>query len=216
MRLRLPLFVGALLLASLAMAGAATAVPVDGESPPVESIPPENDSSDAGICVVGAGGPCNADDGSDRDYQQPVEDREIGSDGGNDSDDVGICLVGAGGPCNADDGSNRSDRQPVEDKEIDSGDSNESDVGICLVGAGGPCNSDDGSNRSDRQPVEDKEIGSDGDNDSTDAGICLVGAGGPCNGDQPQYYGDDSTTDSTPLLPMDPLGLLRALFAPLT
>jgi len=145
MRVQLPLFVGALLLASLAMAGAATAVPADGESLPTESVTDENESSDAGICLVGAGGPCNGDDQSERDKQPEHSEKQLPSDDGNESGDVGICMVGAGGPCNGDDQSERNDSQPAHsDEQIGSDDGNESsDVGICLTKIGGPCNGGD-------------------------------------------------------------------------
>jgi hypothetical protein len=50
---------------------------------------------DVGICVVGAGGPCNGGNASDERPDRATPVKKHDSDG-----DVGICLVGAGGPCN--------------------------------------------------------------------------------------------------------------------
>jgi hypothetical protein len=103
MRVRFPLFVGAL-LASLALAGAATAVPTDDTSIdnttdlPAERIGTATDApgdTAVGICVVGAGGPCNGGNASDERPDRATPVKKHDSDG-----DVGICLVGAGGPCN--------------------------------------------------------------------------------------------------------------------
>jgi len=182
MRTRVPLLVGAILLAGLAMAGAATATQTDGQYHSLdESINGTDDGNETGvgICVVGADSPCNGEqwdgDNETSDDERQVSDDEQSEDGS----DAGICMVGAGGPCNGEESA--TNRTADEKSSADEG-----DAGICMVGAGGPCN---GEESATNRTADEKSSADEGD-----AGICMVGAGGPCNGEE---------TDGDNLTPAD-------------
>jgi len=156
MRTRVPLLVGAILLAGLAMAGAATATQADGQyhsfDESINGTDGDGNETGVGICVVGADSPCNGEQWDD-DNETSDDDRQLGDDEQSDEGDAGICMVGAGGPCNGDQADGDGQLTPAEEENrtgdrIEPNKDDGGEAGICLVGADSACNGNSAPNLS--------------------------------------------------------------------
>lgn len=196
MRTSAALLVGVVLLAGLAMAGAATATQADGTYHSLNESSNQTDDGNGtgvGVCVIGVDSPCNGakwDGDDDIGDEQNTSERIEPVEGNGDSGEVGICVTGVDSPCNGEenDGDDAGgELTPVEDNETREGsepiknetDGEDATVGVCVIGVDSPCNGEEHDSDSDIggeeiEPIEGDEGG--------EAGICLVGADSACNG----------------------------------
>lgn len=190
------------LLAGLALAGAAVTVSASDTN--------SDDDHDLGICLEGADTPCTDeladDDLATDDYNDSDEvtegdtvyeendtiTREVLNESDEYSDDTdvdaGICVIGADSPCNAEEYEEEIteeewDEEYADKPTNDSGD--DADAGICLTGVDSPCNDDEWDGDTDEYTAEESAGDGYGTGpgwvDGNDVGICVIGVDSPCN-----------------------------------